>query len=285
LSRFIDSESSLDSSLHLLTSTLPQNPVLFYPELVRAGTVRILSELLAHENTDIALDVVGLLVELTEEDVGEADEEKDEEEEESVMAVLVGSLVRSPLLMVLETNETLTPTLASLASSSSTSLSCSSPICRDWTRRRRRIERVSSRRLVRHRMTCRSRDAYLIIADVVTALAGIFENLLSFDPSLAETLVATTTSMKWLIDRMLVEEYDSNKQYASEVRPDTSRCRLATRVLTPTPFRPADSRDPPPAKPVKPPSAGAAQRDRRAPASALGQSCVHGTSSISKAGL
>lgn len=28
----------------------------------------------------------------------------------------------------------------------------------------------------------------------------------------------TTTSMKWLVDRMLVEEYDSNKQYASEVR-------------------------------------------------------------------
>lgn len=84
----------MDSSLHLLTSTLPQKPVLFYPELVRAGTIRILSELLAHENTDIALDVVGLLVELTEEDVGEADEDKDEEEEENVMAVLVGSLVR-----------------------------------------------------------------------------------------------------------------------------------------------------------------------------------------------
>lgn len=92
--RFIDSESSLDSSLHSLTSTLPQNPGKFYPELVRSGTVNLLVELLAHENTDIALDVVGLLVELTEEDVGEADEDKDEEEEESAIAILVGALVR-----------------------------------------------------------------------------------------------------------------------------------------------------------------------------------------------
>lgn len=48
---------------------------------------------------------------------------------------------------------------------------------------------------------------------------GIFENLLSFDPALAETLVKSTTVVKWVLDRILVKEYDSNKQYASEVSP------------------------------------------------------------------
>lgn len=100
--RFIDSESNLDSALHSLTSTLPQNPKVFYPEFVKAGSVSLLAELLSHENTDIALDVVMVLVELTEEDVegGEEDEDEDEDEEEQGsgarggMGALINALVR-----------------------------------------------------------------------------------------------------------------------------------------------------------------------------------------------
>jgi hypothetical protein len=100
LLRFIDSESTLDSSLHSLTLTLPQNPKLFYPEFVKQGSVALLAELLSHENTDIALDVVTVLVELTEEDVegGESDEEDEEEDEggsgaRGGMGSLIGALV------------------------------------------------------------------------------------------------------------------------------------------------------------------------------------------------
>lgn len=41
---------------------------------------------------------------------------------------------------------------------------------------------------------------------------------MSFDPALAETLVTSTSALKWLLERVVVPEYDSNKQYASEVR-------------------------------------------------------------------
>ena len=92
-SRFIDSESDLDSALHALTSLLPQNPKLFYPELVKQSTVRLLSELLSHENSDIALDVVQVLVELTDEDVEQVEEDDEDDERESGMSVLVAALV------------------------------------------------------------------------------------------------------------------------------------------------------------------------------------------------
>lgn len=65
---------------------------------------------------------------------------------------------------------------------------------------------------------------------------GIFENLLSFDPTLAETLVDTTNALEWLLKRIDVKEYDSNKQYASEVsRPSSSskrRSHMVADVIT-----------------------------------------------------
>lgn len=48
-------------------------------------------------------------------------------------------------------------------------------------------------------------------------ILGLFENLLSFMPPLADQVVEETTLLKWLVDRIQVKEYDGNKQYASEI--------------------------------------------------------------------
>ena len=94
-SRFIDSEADLDSAIKSMFS-LSQAPVLAYPELVRSGAVALLIGLLAHENVDIAIDVIELIHELTDEDVGN-DLENDEalEETEAALKLLIDSLVRS----------------------------------------------------------------------------------------------------------------------------------------------------------------------------------------------
>ncbi|CDZ98759.1 Uncharacterized conserved protein [Phaffia rhodozyma] len=174
--KFIDSESNLDTALHALTATLPQNPKLFYPELVKQGTVKVLSELLSHENADIALDVVQVLQELTEEDVEAPDDDGDDDDGEeddaqvtSGMRVLIDALLEVDIFQLL-------------------------------------IENLG--RLNEKEDTDRQG---------VFQTLGIFENLLSFNPTLAETLVNSTTALKWLLSRITVEEYDSNKQYASEV--------------------------------------------------------------------
>lgn len=65
---------------------LAQAPALAYPELIHSGTVTLLIGLLAHENADIVIDVVELIHELTDEDVGNEDE--DEEVDESVQDAL-----------------------------------------------------------------------------------------------------------------------------------------------------------------------------------------------------
>ena len=103
--RFIESESDLDSALKQFLP-LTQNPPLFYPELVKSGAIALLTNLLSHENTDIAIDVVEIVQELTDEDVGaEVDdlaEEKGEASERGmatktrlVMADFIDELVRS----------------------------------------------------------------------------------------------------------------------------------------------------------------------------------------------
>ena len=48
-------------------------------------------------------------------------------------------------------------------------------------------------------------------------ILGVFENLLSFMSPLADQIVAETTLMPWLLKRVAAKEYDSNKQYASQV--------------------------------------------------------------------
>ncbi|KAF8759852.1 hypothetical protein RHS01_01675 [Rhizoctonia solani] len=46
---------------------------------------------------------------------------------------------------------------------------------------------------------------------------GIFENVLASRPTLAETLVSTTTIVQWLLNRIIQKEHDDNRGYAAEV--------------------------------------------------------------------
>lgn len=72
---------------------LAQVPVLAYPELVRSGSVARLVGLLSHENADIAIDVIDLLHELTDED-NEADEDEDQGQRSAAVKTLIETLVR-----------------------------------------------------------------------------------------------------------------------------------------------------------------------------------------------
>lgn len=71
--KFVESEVDLDEEIKKMHS-LAAAPDL-YPELVRLNAVSSILGLLSHENTDIAIGVVDLLNDLTDEDViGESDE-------------------------------------------------------------------------------------------------------------------------------------------------------------------------------------------------------------------
>ena len=71
--KFIDSEADLDSEIKTL-SVLSEHAHL-YPEFARLGCVSSLAGLLSHENTDIAIDALEIIGELTDEDV-QAEEEQ-----------------------------------------------------------------------------------------------------------------------------------------------------------------------------------------------------------------
>ena len=90
--RFIDSEADLDSAIKSLLP-LAQNPTIAYPELVKSGTVTLLVGLLSHENADIVIDVVELIHELTDEDVGDEDAEGSEEGAAEALKLLIDGLV------------------------------------------------------------------------------------------------------------------------------------------------------------------------------------------------
>jgi beta-catenin-like protein 1 len=73
---------------------LAQAPALAYPELVHSATLALLLGLLAHENIDIVIDVVELIHELTDEDVGnEDDEEEADESIQDALKTLIEGLV------------------------------------------------------------------------------------------------------------------------------------------------------------------------------------------------
>lgn len=93
--RFVESEVDLDEEIKKLHA-LAAAPDL-YPELVRLNAVPSLLGLLTHENTDIAIDVVSLLSDLTDEDViGETTEDS--------AAILVDALIENNALELLVQN-------------------------------------------------------------------------------------------------------------------------------------------------------------------------------------
>ncbi|KAI0449259.1 Catenin-beta-like protein [Xylaria acuta] len=91
--KFIASEAELDTEIKAL-SILSEHPEL-YPEFARLGSVGSLVGLLAHENTDIAIDAVEIIDELTDEDVAA---------EETQYDTLVDALLEVDLLSLLVSN-------------------------------------------------------------------------------------------------------------------------------------------------------------------------------------
>ncbi|CAN4078446.1 unnamed protein product [Withania somnifera] len=89
--KFADSEVELHEEIEKL-KILAGGPE-FYPELVNLGTVASITSLLNHENTDVAIDVVGLLQDLTDEDVLEDNDEPAQ--------VLVDALIENNALELL----------------------------------------------------------------------------------------------------------------------------------------------------------------------------------------
>nr|GMC96880.1 WAT1-related protein At3g02690, chloroplastic-like [Ipomoea batatas] len=92
--KFADSEVELHDEIQKL-KVLAGGPE-FYPELVNLGTVASITSLLNHDNTDIAIDVVALLQDLTDEDVLEDNDEPAQ--------VLVDALIENNALELLVQN-------------------------------------------------------------------------------------------------------------------------------------------------------------------------------------
>ncbi|KAI0376912.1 DUF1716-domain-containing protein [Hypomontagnella monticulosa] len=91
--KFIASEADLDADIKAL-SILSEHPEL-YAEFAKLGSVESLVGLLAHENTDIAIDAVEIINELTDEDVAADDDQWN---------ALVDALLEADLLGLLVSN-------------------------------------------------------------------------------------------------------------------------------------------------------------------------------------
>ncbi|EFP91599.2 hypothetical protein PGT21_034623 [Puccinia graminis f. sp. tritici] len=188
--KFVDSEFELSEGIVNL-SVLTQCPAQSYPELARLGTLGSLVGLLSHENVDIAIAVVELLQELTDDDVLENQEDEQPLEDvegssslpatEAVMA-MVRSLIDQQLL------EMLISTLV------------------DRLNENEEAERSG-----------------------VFHCLGLIENLISLEPSLSVSFVQKTPLLEYLMNRIRptkpsssqTEDMESskfqNKQYASEI--------------------------------------------------------------------
>ncbi|BEI86139.1 hypothetical protein CcaverHIS002_0604260 [Cutaneotrichosporon cavernicola] len=107
--KFIDSEADLDAMLKQFLP-LTQNPALYYPELISSGVLNLFANLLSHENTDIAIDVVEVLQELTDEDIGEEEDELDEDDVDGAaatrlaLAQIVDELLNHSIFELLASN-------------------------------------------------------------------------------------------------------------------------------------------------------------------------------------
>jgi beta-catenin-like protein 1 len=91
--KFMGSEADLDADIKAL-SILSEHPEL-YAEFAKLGCVASLVGLLAHENTDIAIDAVEIVSELTDEDV---------EAEQEQWTAIVDAMIEADLLDLLVSN-------------------------------------------------------------------------------------------------------------------------------------------------------------------------------------
>ncbi|KAF2839403.1 DUF1716-domain-containing protein [Patellaria atrata CBS 101060] len=93
--KFMDSEGDLDADIKTL-SILSEHPEL-YKEFAELGSAGSLVSLLAHENTDIAIAAIGIISELTDEDV-----EAEQEQWDSIVDVMLEADLMSLLLQNFE---------------------------------------------------------------------------------------------------------------------------------------------------------------------------------------
>ncbi|KAH7343526.1 DUF1716-domain-containing protein [Rhizoctonia solani] len=175
--KFIDSEADLDAAIKALLP-LAQAPTIAYPELIKSGATALLVGLLSHENMDIVIDVVEVIHEFTDEDVGGEDEDEDEEEDGEGQVTKKSEEALNNLIDALVTSQTLELLVQNLS--------------------RMDEKEETDRQGVFHTL-------------------GIFENVLASRPMLAETLVSTTTIIQWLLNRIIQKEHDDNRGYAAEV--------------------------------------------------------------------
>ncbi|CAE6394781.1 unnamed protein product [Rhizoctonia solani] len=176
--KFIDSEADLDAAIKSLLP-LAQAPTIAYPELIKSGATALLVGLLSHENMDIVIDIVEVIHEFTDEDVGGEDEDDDnDEEDEEGQVIRKGEDALKDLIDSLVTSQTLELLVQNLS--------------------RMDEKEETDRQGVFHTL-------------------GIFENVLASRPTLAETLVSTTTIIHWLLNRIVQKEHDDNRGYAAEV--------------------------------------------------------------------
>ncbi|XP_050228754.1 uncharacterized protein LOC126677975 [Mercurialis annua] len=159
--KFADSELELHQEIQKL-KILAGGPEL-YPELVNLNAIPSILGLLSHDNTDVSVDVVQLLQDLTDEDVF------DDIDTDEPARVLVDSLIENNVLELLVQN----------------------------------LVRLSEN----------DPDE---MAAVYSTLATI-ENLIEVNPAVAELVCERTKILRWLLGKIKVREFDSNKQYASEI--------------------------------------------------------------------
>ncbi|GBB94760.1 hypothetical protein RclHR1_02410006 [Rhizophagus clarus] len=158
--KFMESEADLDEEIkHLLTLT--EVPDL-YPQIVQLGAVDLIVSLLSHENTDITIDAIELLNELTDEDVVA-------EHEEGAIKIFIDALLENQLLELLVQN----------------------------------LSRLD--------------EEEPADKQGVFNTLGIVENFTSFDPAISERIVRETNLLQWMLNRIKVKTFDSNKQYCSEL--------------------------------------------------------------------
>jgi len=165
---------------------LAQVPILAYPELVRSSSVARLVGLLSHENADIAIDVIDLLHELTDED-NEADEEEDEEQRSMAVKGLIEALVRFLHKLVCFFTHT-----------------CA-----------RQLENSFLELLVENldRLNEEEEADRLGVFHVL----GILENALGFNPEISKILVKKTKTLSWTLNQIQSPVQDDNRGYAAEL--------------------------------------------------------------------
>jgi beta-catenin-like protein 1 len=173
----MESETDLDEEIKRLM-TMTQAPQ-YYPVLVELGTVSSILSLLSHENPEITIDAVEILKELTDEEVlSNVDQDQGDEDPDENTGRKEGEAGMKVFAQALVDQGLLELLIQNLG--------------------RLDEEETSDRQ------------------GVFNTLA-IFENLTSIDVAMAETIVNRCNLLPWLLQRLKVKVFDSNKQYCSEL--------------------------------------------------------------------